>query len=61
MGSTEPVCDPLQWLDDPDDLSLRVTKKVYEAQVFRAARRLPGLTVPGTPSGITGVYDVTDD
>jgi sarcosine oxidase subunit beta len=38
-----------------------VTREVYEAQLYRAARRLPGLTVPGRPVGITGIYDVSDD
>ncbi len=27
----------------------------------RAARRLPGLGVPGRPTGVAGVYDVTED
>ena len=52
---------PLQWVDDPDAVDMRVTREVYEAQLYRAARRLPGLTVPGTPLGITGIYDVSDD
>jgi hypothetical protein len=34
---------------------------VYEAQVTRLARRLPDLPVATRPSGIAGVYDVTDD
>jgi sarcosine oxidase subunit beta len=34
---------------------------VYEAQVTRLARRLPDLAVAPRPSGIAGVYDVTDD
>ncbi|WGX99285.1 FAD-binding oxidoreductase [Nocardioides sp. L-11A] len=61
VGSTEPECDPLDWLDDADQADPRVSTRTYEAQVYRAARRLPELTVPGTPSGIAGVYDVTDD
>jgi hypothetical protein len=31
---------------------------VVEAQVLRAARRFPELTVPRRPPGIVGVYDV---
>ena len=34
---------------------------LYEAQIYRAARRLPELGVPGRPHGIGGVYDVADD
>jgi sarcosine oxidase subunit beta len=48
-------------LDDPDSADLRPTTPVYEAQLYRAARRLPTLAVPGTPRGIAGLYDVTDD
>ena len=61
VGGTEPACDPLEWVDDPDAINLGVTRDRYEAQVTRAARRLPTLTVPNRPSGIAGVYDVADD
>lgn len=61
VGGTEPECDPLEWIDDPDQASPRVTAARFHAQVMRAARRLPGLTVPNVPSGVAGVYDVTDD
>ena len=61
VGGTEPECDELQWLDDPDDADLRVTADLHDAQVTRAARRLPGLRVPNRRSGIAGVYDAADD
>jgi len=61
VGGTEPECDPLQWLDAPEDAAPHPTASVYQAQLTRAARRLPGLTVPGTPRGISGVYDVASD
>jgi len=61
VGGTEPECDPFEWLDDPDDADLRATPSIFEAQVTRAARRLPTLGVPSQPRGIAGVYDVTDD
>jgi sarcosine oxidase, subunit beta len=61
VGGTEPECEPLQWLDDPDDADPHPTVPVFEAQVTRAARRLPALQVPGTPHGIAGVYDVASD
>lgn len=61
VGGQEPECDPLDWLDDPDDYDAAVTLSSYEAQVTRAARRVPGLTVPPRPRGIVGVYDVSDD
>ncbi|SEP47050.1 NAD(P)/FAD-dependent oxidoreductase [Amycolatopsis saalfeldensis] len=61
IGGTEPECDPLQWLDDPDDANPNPTMAVFEAQVTRAARRLPGLRVPNRARGVVGVYDAADD
>ncbi|MGI8680378.1 MAG: NAD(P)/FAD-dependent oxidoreductase [Jatrophihabitans sp.] len=61
VGGTEPACDDLEWVDDPDDTDLRVTAERYDAQVTRAARRLPGLRIPNRRSGIAGVYDAADD
>jgi sarcosine oxidase subunit beta len=61
VGGTEPECDPHEWLDDPDDYLPTPTERVYRAQVYRTARRLPDLTVPNRPVGIASVYDVTDD
>lgn len=61
VGGLEPACDPLEWLDDPDDVDPRPTQRVFEAQAWRAARRLPDLTVPNRPNGITGVYDASTD
>lgn len=61
VGGTEPACDPMHWLDDPDDFDPGVTEALYRAQVYRAARRFPDLTVPNRPRGIGAVYDVTDD
>jgi glycine/D-amino acid oxidase-like deaminating enzyme len=61
IGGTEPECDPLQWIDDPDEANPNPTVPVFEAQVTRAARRFPDLQVPAAPRGIAGVYDVTDD
>ncbi|MER7753835.1 FAD-dependent oxidoreductase [Kitasatospora sp. NPDC097643] len=61
VGGTEPDCDPLEWLDDPDQADPRPTVPRFRAQVTRAARRLPGLVVPNRPSGLAGVYDVADD
>ncbi len=61
VGGVEPACDPLEWVDDPDDVDPRPTAERFRAQVTRAARRMPGLRVPSRPRGIVGVYDVTDD
>jgi sarcosine oxidase subunit beta len=61
IGGTEPECEPLQWLDAPEEAHPNPTMALYEAQVTRAARRFPGLKIPGTPRGIIGVYDVASD
>jgi glycine/D-amino acid oxidase-like deaminating enzyme len=61
VGGTEPECDPLQWIDDPDAANPYPTQPVFDAQVTRAARRFPALGVPGKPVGLAGVYDVTED
>jgi glycine/D-amino acid oxidase-like deaminating enzyme len=61
VGSNEPECEPLDWLDDPDAANLRATARRFRWQITRAARRLPGLRVPNTPTGIAGVYDVAED
>ena len=61
VGGTEPECDPLDWIEDPDESSPSVTASCFERQVTRAARRLSTLGVPITPKGVAGVYDVSDD
>ncbi|MEU7748141.1 FAD-dependent oxidoreductase [Nonomuraea sp. NPDC049158] len=61
VGGTEPECDPMQWTDDPDAIDIHPTAAAFEAQVTRAARRLPDLAVPNRARGVVGVYDVADD
>lgn len=61
VGGTEPECDPLAWVDDPDAVDMHPTMELFEAQVTRAARRFPDLAVPNRPKGIVGVYDVAQD
>ena len=61
IGGTEPECDPLDWVDDVEAVNLNRTKELFEAQVTRAARRLPSLKIPNSPSGIAGIYDVAAD
>jgi sarcosine oxidase subunit beta len=61
VGSQEPDCDPFEWLDDADDCDVRPTASGFERQTLRLARRVPSVTVPHRPTGLAGVYDVTDD
>jgi sarcosine oxidase, subunit beta len=61
VGSEDPPCDPQVWLEEPDIFDREVTKSQYEAQVYRLARRIPGLQVPSEPRGLSDLYDVSDD
>jgi sarcosine oxidase, subunit beta len=61
VGGTEPECDPLEWVGDPDGLSPYPTPERFTAQVTRAARRLPELRVPNRPTGVAAAYDVSND
>lgn len=61
IGGTEPECDPLEWIDDPDAANPHPTTERFEAQVYRGARRLTDLAVPNRPRGIAGVYDAAHD
>lgn len=61
VGSFEPPCDPLVFVDDADDVAPTVSAETWEVQSLRLARRLPGLRVPGSKSGVVSAYDVTDD
>lgn len=61
VGGTEPECDRLQWLSDPDEFQHTVSTEVYEAQLYRLARRMPDLPIPNAPRGVVGIYDVSDD
>ena len=61
VGGTEPACDTLHWIDDPDVFEPQPTVPVWEAQVFRLARRIPSLGIPPRPIGFGALYDVADD
>lgn len=61
IGNAEPECDPLEWLESPDDTDLRPRRELFDIAVMRAAKRLTGLSVPNRVRGVVGVYDVADD
>ncbi|MEL7155485.1 MAG: FAD-dependent oxidoreductase [Actinomycetota bacterium] len=61
VGGSEPACDPMHWVDDPDDWNDRTTVECFETQTYRAARRLPDLPIPHRPNGIAALYDASDD
>lgn len=59
VGSTEPECDPLHWVDANHEGQIQPEQ--WEAQVLRLNRRLPAVGVPHQRKGVVGVYDVADD
>lgn len=60
VGSVEPECDPLEWIDDPDHADESLGEQ-WEVMTLRVARRIPEVGVPLDRRGIVGVYDVADD
>ncbi|MBU6200697.1 MAG: FAD-binding oxidoreductase [Acidobacteria bacterium] len=61
VGTTEPACDPLHFIEDADDWNDSTTVEFFERVMLRLARRLPDFGIPLKPLGIGALYDVTDD
>lgn len=59
IGSEEPECDPLEWVD-PDDYNTQVTEQA-RVQAMRGAQRFPDMGVPNSVQGIADLYDASDD
>jgi len=60
IGSEDPPCDVLEWVEDPDNYDKSFTHQ-WKTQVLREAQRLKGLGVPTQPQGLVDLYDVADD
>lgn len=61
IGSEEPDCDDLDWVDDPDDYNTNLTEQ-WSTQIMRQAQRLKGLPVPlNKTQGLVSLYDCSDD
>jgi sarcosine oxidase subunit beta len=58
VGSTDPQCDPLEFVDDPDAIERAVTARYRDRQCLRLMKRFPRVTM-GPPRGIADLYDVT--
>ncbi|MFQ5739922.1 MAG: NAD(P)/FAD-dependent oxidoreductase [Acidobacteriota bacterium] len=58
VGSTDPKCDDLDWVDDPDDFHQGVTETYWERQCLRLMKRLPQVRL-GPKRGLSALYDVT--
>jgi sarcosine oxidase subunit beta len=61
VGTTEPACDPLHFIDDADDWNENTTPEFAERVMLRLARRLPDFGIPLKTLGIGALYDVSED
>lgn len=61
VGTTEPACDPLHFIDDADNWNDNTTPEFAERVMLRLARRLPDFGIPLKTLGIGALYDVSDD
>ncbi len=61
VGGTEPACDALEWVDDPDQYDEQTSVERFETTMYRLARRVPEFGVPHRPAGLAALYDVADD
>lgn len=61
VGGTEPECDELEWIDDPDHFNEQATVEHWETSMMRLARRLREFGVPPRPVGLAALYDTSDD
>jgi len=60
VGGTEPECDPLEWVEDPEQFDKNPSDQ-WTAQAYRAGLRVPTLQIPGQARGVTDLYDATPD
>lgn len=61
VGSVDPECDAKVWIDNPDAYNTAVTEELWKTQVYRLAKRIPDLPIPEKRSGVTSLYDVSND
>lgn len=62
IGSEDPECDTMEYLDDPDNYNQNFTDQ-WTTQVLRVAQRLEDLPIPGggKSQGLVDLYDTSDD
>ena len=58
VGSTDPKCDELEWVNDPDDFNQAVTESYWERQCLRLMKRFSRVRL-GPKRGLSALYDVT--
>ena len=60
IGSEDPECDVLEFVDDPDDYNRGFTEQ-WKTQVIRQAQRVENLPIPEKSQGVVDLYDASDD
>lgn len=58
VGSTDPECDELEFVDDPDDFNRGTTETYRQRQCLRLMKRFPAVEL-GPARGVADLYDVT--
>lgn len=62
IGSEDPECDTMEYIDDPDNYNQNFTRQ-WDTQTQRVAQRITDLRIPiGTNAqGLVDLYDTSDD
>lgn len=60
IGSEDPECDTMEYVDDPDHYNTNFTEQ-WTTQAMREAQRIADLRIPNQPSGVVDLYDCSDD
>ena len=60
IGSEDPECDTLEYVEDPDNYNTNFTQQ-WNTQVMRVAQRIKDLRIPNQTSGLVDLYDASDD
>jgi len=60
IGSEDPECDTMEYVDDPDNYNTNFTEQ-WTTQAMREAQRIADLRIPNQPSGVVDLYDCSDD
>jgi sarcosine oxidase subunit beta len=58
VGSLEPACDELPWVEDPDSNSVDASRESFECYSMRMMKRVPSMEL-GRFRGLASMYDVT--
>jgi sarcosine oxidase subunit beta len=61
VGGADAACDPMEWVEDPDEYNQLITDERWKAQTYRLAKRFKEMSLPNQPQGVVDLYDVSDD